>query len=204
MITLYHSVGSRAVVPLWLLLELGVAYRIADTDIRKKMQKTSGYLKINPMGKVPALDDGGVMVTEVPAICLYLADKYSYGTLAPTIEDPARGPYLKWMVFSTAVFEPGVWLPPAANARDASDFGWGHRDIMLDMLEAALTAEPWLLGDRFSAADIALGGIFAIAYFNKKIPERPAFAAYIARLSERPGFHRAREIAWPPELLKES
>jgi glutathione S-transferase len=201
-ITLYFSVASRSVVALWMLEELGVTYSIADTDIRARKQKAPEYLKINPMGKVPALVDGDSVVTEVPAICLYLADKYGYGRLAPEIEDPLRGPYLKWMVFATAVFEPATRLPPAATEAERSDYGWGHRDTMFDTLEAALTPGPWLLGERFSAADVTLGGLFAIAWFNKRIPDRPAFAAYNARISDRPAFKRAAERTWPPELFK--
>jgi glutathione S-transferase len=201
-ITLYHSIASRSVVPLWLLEELGVTYTLADTDIRTRKQKSPAYLKINPMGKVPALDDSDVIVTEGPAICLYLADKYGYGRMAPQIDDPLRGPYLKWMVFSTGVFEPAAWLPPAVTEADRSGYGWGYRDTMFGALEAALTPGPWLLGDRFSAADIALGGLFAIAWFNGKIPDRPAFAAYNARIQERPAYQRAATRTWPPEVFK--
>ncbi|MBL7099139.1 MAG: glutathione S-transferase [Alphaproteobacteria bacterium] len=114
-IVLYFSVASRSFIPLWMLEELGIPFDIADTDIRKRKHKRPEYLKINPMGKVPALSDDGVVITEAPAICLHLADRYGYGTFAPKIEDPDRGPYLKWMVFSTAVFEPAAWLPPAVT-----------------------------------------------------------------------------------------
>jgi glutathione S-transferase len=200
-ITLYHSVASRAVVPLWLLEELGVPFEIVDTDIRSNQQKSPGYLKVNPMGKVPALRDGETVVTEVPAICLYLADRYGYGTLAPKVDDPARGPYLRWSVFSTATFEPAAYLG-TRDPEEARSFGWGTQAAMLDTLQQALTPGPWLLGARFSAADVALGGIFAIAYFNKRFPARPAFDAYNARISERPAFRRAAERTWPPDLFK--
>jgi glutathione S-transferase len=201
-ITLYFSVASRAFIALWMLEELGVPFEIADTDIRTRKHKRPEYLAINPMGKVPALSDDGVVVTENPAICLYLADKYGYGTLAPKIEDPDRGPYLKWIVYSTAVFEPAAWLPPAVTEADRSGYGWGHSDNVFDVLEATLTKGPWLLGDRFSAADVALGGLFGIAWFNKKVPDRPAFAAYFDRMNARPAYQRASGRTWPPELFK--
>jgi glutathione S-transferase len=200
-IVLYHSVASRSVIPLWLLIELGVPYRIENTDIRSRQQKRPEYLKINPMGKVPALKDGDVVVTEVPAINLYLADKYGYGTLAPRIEDPARGAYLRWSVFSTAVFEPAIWLPPATTAADASGQGWGHRDTVIEIMDRALSASSYLLGEHFSAADVTLGGVFAMAWFNKKLPDLPSFAAYNARLADRPALKRAGEITWPPEVF---
>jgi glutathione S-transferase len=153
---------------------------------------------------VPALTDGEVVVSEVPAINLYLADRYGYGTLAPKIEDPKRGAYLKWSVFATAVFEPAAWLPTAATEADARGQGWGHRDTVIGILDRALTASPYLLGEEFSAADVTLGGIFAMAWFNKKLPELPSFAAYNARLGERPASKRAGEITWPPELFRQN
>ena len=201
-IVLYHSVASRAFIPLWMLEELGIAFEIADTDIRTRKHKRPEYLAINPMGKVPALSDDGVVITEGPAICLYLADKYGYGTVAPAIGDADRGPYLKWMVYSTAVFEPAAWLPPAVTEADRSGYGWGHPDTVFATLEDVLTKGPWLLGDRFTAADVALGGLFGIAWFNRKIPDRPAFRAYFDRINARPAYQRASQRTWPPALFK--
>src|ERR1700712_1220691 len=105
-ITLYHSPASRAFMAYWMLEELGVPFDVKTVDIRKGDQKKPAYLKLNPSGKVPTLTDGKVVVSENPAICIYLADRYGYGTLAPRIEYPDRGAYLKWMVYSTAVLEP--------------------------------------------------------------------------------------------------
>ena len=200
-IVLYHSVASRAFVALWMLEELGVPFRIEDTDIRSRKHKAPAYLKINPMGKVPALDDGGAVVTETPAICLYLADKYAYGTLAPRIEDRSRAAYLKWMVFSTSVFEPAVWLPPGVTESDRSGFGWGGREPVIALLDKTLSASPYLLGEAFSAADVALGGLFGMAMFNKRLPDLASFVAYNERMAARPANSRAAERTWPPELF---
>ncbi|MBS0470502.1 MAG: glutathione S-transferase family protein [Proteobacteria bacterium] len=200
MITLYHSVASRSFVPLWLLEGLGIPFDVADTDIRHGRHKAPDYLKINPMGKVPALRDGDSIVTEVPAICLYLADRYGYGVLAPKIEDPRRGAYLRWTVFATAAFEPAAYLA-TRDAEQARHVGWGLQSTMLDTFEQALHPGPWLLGDMFSAADVVLGGVFAVAYFNKRIPSRATFDAYNARITERPAFKRASARTWPPELF---
>ena len=190
-------------MPLWLLLELGVPYRIEDTDIRSGKQRLPEYRKINPMAKVPALRDGDVIVTETPAINLYLADKYGYGTLAPKIEDPKRGAYLKWMVFSTAIFEPAVYVPPEVTAKDRSGYGWGDRERVIDLLDKTLSASPYLLGENFSAADTTMGGSFSMAFFNKHVPERPSFVAYNERLAARPAMKKAGEITWPPELFQQ-
>ena len=195
MIALYHSVASRAFVALWMLEKLGIPFRIEDTDIRKGKQKSPAYLRINPLGLVPAIDDDGVIVTEIPAICLYLADRYSYGGLAPKIDDPIRGAYLKWMVFATSVFEPAIGVFAAPDTEGSPQFG--NRDAVIAILDATLSAEPYLLGDSFSAADVALGGLFGIAMFNRRLPALPSFASYNERLAERPANGRARARTWP-------
>ena len=109
-ITLYHSPASRAFTAYWMLEELGVPFDVRSIDIRRGEQKSPAYLKLNPAGKVPTLTDGQLVVSENPAIAIYLADRYGYGTLAPKIEEADRGPYLKWMVFSTAVVDPVATL----------------------------------------------------------------------------------------------
>jgi len=105
-ITLYHSPASRAFTAYWMLEELGVPFKVRTVDIRKGEQKEPAYLKLNPAGKVPTLTDGAVVVSETPAIAIYLADRYGYGGLAPKINDADRGAYLKWMVYSSAVVDP--------------------------------------------------------------------------------------------------
>ncbi len=197
MITLYHSVASRAFVALWMLEEVGVAFRIQDTDIRKGQQKRPEYLKINPLGLVPAIDDEGVIVTEIPAICMYLADRYSYGMLAPKIEDPIRGAYLKWMVFATSVFEPAIDVFAGPDHMSQPRPQFDNRDAVIAVLDAALSREPYLLGDSFSAADVALGGLFGIAMYNKRLPALPSLVAYNERLAARPANRRARAQTWP-------
>ena len=182
---------SRSFIPFWLLGELDVPYQLEERDLRSGAQKSPEYLAINPMGKVPAITDAGVVVTENPAICIHLADRHGYGTLAPRIEDKDRGAYLRWMVFSTAVFEPGAYL---VDADDGAGVGWGRQDDMLGALEGALTPGPYILGQRFSAVDVMLGGLLSIALFNKRVPERPVFTAYNARISARPAYQAALKL----------
>src|SRR5262249_12095228 len=114
-IVLYGSVFSRTFTARWILAELDLPYRLEVVDIRKNDQKKADYLKLNPMGKVPAITDHGALITETAAICLYLADRYGYGTLAPTIDDPLRGPYCRWLTYSTAVLEPGIYMKDWAD-----------------------------------------------------------------------------------------
>lgn len=107
-IVLHHHPFSRAANTLWALEEVGVPYELRFVDIMKGRQKDPGLLAINPMGKLPTLEDGDVVVTEGAAIALYLADRYSAGKLAPTLDDPLRGPYLRWSFFAPSVIEPGT------------------------------------------------------------------------------------------------
>jgi glutathione S-transferase len=197
-ITLYFAPASRAFTPRWLLEELGLAYATEIIDLTRGAQKSPQYLRMNPMGKVPALRDGEIVVSENPAICMYLADRYSLGTLAPKLDDAQRGTYLRWMVFSTAVFEPAIYLPDDNDAKAAMGRGWGDRRRVLEVLDAALSESPWLLGDRFSSADVMLGSLISVALFNKRIAE-PSFAliAYNRRLADRPAYRRAAEATWP-------
>jgi glutathione S-transferase len=200
-ITLYAAVASRAFTARWMLEELGVPYETKNLSLRKRQQKSPDFLAINPMGKVPALVDGEVVVTENVAIGLYLADRYGYGTLAPRIEEPERGPYLRWSVFTTSVFEPGIYLNQPYEEAASSGAGWGHYDLARAVTEQAVTPGPFLLGERFSGADVILGSLVSLALFNGRLPESAALTAYNARLIERPAYKRAAEANWPPRLF---
>src|SRR5258708_28730968 len=167
---LYHSVASRAVMPLWMLEELGIPFRIEETDIRCGKSKNDSYLAINSMGKVPTLQDGETVVTESCAICLYLADRFGYGTFCPKVDDPRRGTYLRWSIFATSVLDPTINLPRSDDQEEAHHRGWGAFDAVVDTLEKALTPGPYLLGDWFTAADVIFGGMFAFAMFYNKNP----------------------------------
>jgi len=196
-ITLYAAPFSRSFTAWWILEELGLPYRTVRLDLKAAEQKAPAYLAINPMGKVPAITDAAAVVTENPAICLYLADRYSPGVLAPAFDDPARGAYLRWAVFSTAVLEPAVYAHATATAADGFGVGWGDFDAVRQALDQAVTPGPWLLGDRFTAADVALGANISVALFNKMLPSTPALAAYNERLTARPAYQAAAAQAWP-------
>ena len=199
-ITLYHSPASRAFTAYWMLEELGVAFEVRTVDIRKGEQKKAEYLKLNPSGKVPTITDGKVVVSENPAIGIYLADRYGYGGLAPRIEDPDRGAYLKWMVYSTAVVDPVVSLH--AQSIDVPGFGvgFGAYDDMVGVLSQTLKDRKYLLGNRFSAADVVLGGTISAALYRKELPADPVLVDYNARLTQREAYHRAADATWPTHL----
>jgi glutathione S-transferase len=195
-LVLYGDIYNRTFTARWMLAELALPYRETRVRLRRREQKAPGFLAINPMGKLPALTDDGVAVTETTAICLYLADRYGLGRLAPMPDDPRRAPYLRWAVFATAVLEPAIYM--REQGVDPSAVGWGDYDTALGALESALSPGPWLLGEAFSAADVTMGAVLSVAMFNGRVPDRPVLEAYNARLSARPAYQAAAEATWPP------
>src|ERR1700760_4356631 len=195
-ITLYHRPPARAFPAYWMREERGVPFAVRNIDIQKGEQKSAAYLKLNPAGKVPTLTDGEVVVSENPAIAIYLADRYGYGTLAPRIEDPDRGPYLKWMVFSTAVVDPVATLHKNKIDLPGFEFSFGAFGDMVDVVTGVLRDRDYLLGDRFTGADVVLGGTLARLMYQKVLPETPELMDYRDRLTQRDAFHRAADATW--------
>jgi len=188
---------SRGRIVRWMLEELGVEYRTVVHEYGKGM-KSPEYLAINPMGKVPALEHRGIVVTEAAAICAYLADAFPQAGLAPALDDPLRGPYLRWLFFAAGPVEAAVsanalgQLPPPDKA---AFVGYGSYEQTIDTLEqAAASASPWLLGERFSAADVYVGTQVDFGLAFKSIPERPAFTAWAERLRGREAYKRAQAL----------
>jgi glutathione S-transferase len=190
-ITLHHHPFSRAASVIWMLEEVGAPYELRWVDIMKGQQKSPELLALNGMGKIPILEDGGVVVTELAAIGLYLADRYAYGTLAPKVDSPERGTYLRWSFFGPSVIEPAVMAKTNGWTVKESQAGWGGYDAMLGAAERAITGRDFVLGDRFSMADCIFGGTLRFMLAFKMIEPRPAFAAYTARLTARPAYLRS-------------
>ncbi|MBJ7484665.1 glutathione S-transferase family protein [Brevundimonas sp.] len=194
-IVLYTNPQSRGRIARWMLEEVGQPYRAEIIDYAA--MKTPDYLAVNPMGKVPALTYRGVTVTECAAICAYLADAFPEAGLAPAFDDPARGTYLRWMFFAAGPVETVVTaksLGLLAPADKAGMVGYGSYEATIDALETAVSAGPYILGDRFSAADVYVGSQIGWGLMFKSIPERPAFAAYAARIMGREAAIRARAL----------
>ena len=190
-IVLHHHPFSRAAGVVWMLEELGVDYELRFVDIMKGGQKAPDVVALNPMGKLPTLVDGDVVVTESAAIGLYLADRYSLGKLAPKTDDPARATYLRWSLFAPSVIEPGCLAKLQGWTFKASQAGWGDHAEMLRTMESALAGREFLLGDRFSMADVIFGGTVRFMLRFKMLEPRPLFTAYAARLDARPALQRA-------------
>ena len=196
MMKLYWSPRSRSFTALWLMEETGQPYERVLTDITTGAQRSADYLKINPMGKVPALQDGDATLAEAAAICAYVAERYPQAKLAPPVGDPMRAKYLYWLFFSPGCVEPAMMQLATKVEMNPVAAGWGDAQRVIDVLDNALQKGPWLLGDTFSAADVMIGsGLnFAVRLF-KMIPARPSFDAYVARCMARPAFQRAEKIA---------
>lgn len=190
-IKLYHHPFSRASGSLWALEEVGVDYEVVPVDMPAGAHKKPDILALNPMGKLPIIEDGGLVVTEAAAIALYLADRYSPGELAPALDDPARGTYLRWSLFAPSVIEPGSMAKAAGWEYKEGSAGFGNHAAMLDAMESAVSNGDFVLGDRFSMADVIFGGTLRFMLRFKMVEERPAFAAYVEKLTARTAQQRA-------------
>jgi glutathione S-transferase len=190
-VTLYYHPYSRAAGTLWALEEAGVPYELKVVDIMKGEQKGPELVAKNPMGKLPTLVDGDLVMTENAAIALYLADRYAPGRLAPALDDPRRGTYLRWSFFSPSVIEPAVIARGSGWQVKEMAAGWGNYDSVLATTRSALAQGPYLLGDMFSMADVVLGGLLRFMIGFKQMDAEPLFTAYVARLDQRPAFQRA-------------
>lgn len=191
MITLYHHPFSRAAGSVWALEEIGQPYELVFVDIMKGGQKAPEILAINPMGKLPTLTDGEAIVTEAAAIALYLADRYAPGRLAPALDDPRRGTYLRWSLFAPSVIEPGATARLNQWEAKPSQVGWGDFDSMVKTMDHAVADKPFLLGDMFSMADVVFGGTVRYMLQFKLIEPTPALTTYVDRLNQRPALQRA-------------
>ncbi len=189
-IVFYTHPRSRGLIAAWMLEELGAPYRTEIIEFDTTM-KGPDYLRVNPMGKVPAIRHRGQVVTEAAAICLYLADAFPEAGLLPAPEH--RAPYFRWTVFAAGPFEQattnaalGVTVAP--EQRRMMGYGAGVEQV-LDALETALGGD-YIAGPAFSAADVYVGAQLGWQLQFGLVPARPAFAAYVERLSRRPAFQR--------------
>ena len=202
-LTLYTNPMSRGRIARWMLEEVGQPYDVVNLEYAASM-KAPDYLAINPMGKVPALTHGDVVVTEGAAICAYLADAFPAAGLAPPPGDTARGPYYRWLFFAAGPVEAAITdksLGLTVPADKESMAGYGNFALVLDTLEGAVAGDGWLAGDRFSAADLYVGSHLSFGLTFGTIEKRPAFEAFVAKIVERPAYKRAAALddaAMPP------
>ncbi len=192
MLTIHHAPQSRSSRILWLLEEVGATYTIALTSIpRPDGSGAPDPTNPHPDKKVPALVDDGTLVTESAAIVLYLTDKFPGAGIGPAVGDPMRGPYLSWLAYYAGVMEPVATLEFAGIADNPAVIRtFRGRAEMNARVLSALSAGPWVLGERFSGADILIA---SMGQFSRSLlPAGDVVDAYLARASARPALARAR------------
>lgn len=196
MIKLYWAPQTRSARTVWMLEEAGVDYDIEVVDIRNPARQDSAEFRAaSPMRKVPALVDGNVQMAESAAICLYVADRYSSGKLAPAIDDPQRGAFLYWLMYTPAVVEPTMSEKINKIQPNRGRNGWGDFNSMIATLSDGLGQGPWILGEQFTAADVMLGSSVHFLQLFNMLGDAPSLLEYVNRCRQRPAFKamQARE-----------
>ena len=191
---LFWAPQTRSARAIWMLEEAAIDYEREHVDIRAENRVDSEEFRLaSPMGKVPALSDGDAHMSESAAICLYVADRYRPGELAPAVDDPQRGKFLYWLMYTPAVIEPAMsekfnGVEPAPQRS-----GWGDFDLMVETFE-----NEWILGDTFTAADVMLGSSAVFLRAFDMLPKSPPLEAYADRCLARPAYQRALEFQDKP------
>lgn len=190
----YTNPMSRGRIARWMLEEVGQPYRTEILPFGPQM-KGKDYCAVNPMGKVPSIIHNGSIVTECAAICAYLADAFPEAGLAPPTH--ARADYYRWMFFAAGPLEAavsnralGFEVPPEKRGM----IGYGSFEDVMNTLEKAVSANPFITGEQFTAADVYVGSHIGWGLQFGSIEKRPAFADYLQRVTDRPAAARARQL----------
>ena len=191
MITLFHAPQSRSSRMVWLIEELGLDCEVRYCQIAVRNGQTVGEADAanpHPDGKVPALLHDGMLITESAAIALYLADLFPEGDLGAPLGSAERGPLLTWICWAVGELEPAIWSKMTGEA-DRDPLAKARYQAAADRLLEALWVGPYLMGDRFTAADVMVGS--SLAWARSFLPESPLLDAYAERLAKRPARIRA-------------
>ncbi|MCB0377897.1 MAG: glutathione S-transferase family protein [Bdellovibrionales bacterium] len=190
-IKFYYNPMSRGRIAHWMLEEVEADYEIKSLNWETRDNKSTEYLKINPMGKIPAMEHKGIVVTENAAICAYLADLFPQSRLAPPIGDPKRGSYYRWLFFTASCLEPAMLdkTHPRTDSPSSSQLGHGSYDDVVNTLEQAVS-NGFLIGDHFTAADLYLASNIEWYIFTKALDAKPVFSEYVKKCQDRPGYKR--------------
>ncbi|WP_375403314.1 glutathione S-transferase family protein [uncultured Sphingomonas sp.] len=192
-LTLYTNPMSRGRIARWILEEVGADYDTVALDYDRSM-KAPEFLRLNPMGKVPAIVHRGQVVTETAAICAYLADAFPDAGLAPIGEE--RAPYYRWLFFAAGPVEQAITNRSMGVSTEGKErmSGYGSYDMTVDVLERAVATHPYIAGDRFTAADVYVGSHLMWGMQFGTLPKRDAFAEYWGRLAKREAHVRASAL----------
>ena len=193
---IFWAPQTRSTRAIWMLEEAGIDYEMELVDIRSDERNDSDeFLAASPMGKVPAIVDGDAAMSESAAICVYVADRYGAGSLAPTIDDPRRGKYLYWAMYTPAVLEPAMVEKVSDVEPNRSRNGWGDFAEMIRVFDAGLEGKDWILGERFTAADVMLGSSAVFLRMFDMLPDTRNIDGYADRCLSRSAFLRAQDKA---------
>ena len=196
----YHPFTRAAgVTPI--LEEVGVPYELDYVDLLAGEHKQQEHKRLNAMGKLPTLIDGDAVISEVAAIGMYLADRYAPGRMAPALDDPRRGPYLRWCVYGPSVVEPCTMARSSKWEYSPASAGFGTYDEMMDTLVRGVGDGPWLLGDQFTVADQLLGGTVAWLQRFGMLEQHPVLVEWVSRVRTRPA--HARGLAVNERIIEE-
>ena len=190
---LYFAPRTRSTRPHWMLEELGVPYEIVIVDLAAKENREPGYLRVHPLGQVPALIDGDVIVFESIAICMYLADKYSERGLAPPVSSRLRAPYYQWLLLCPSTIEPAIgrWSQHSGDVPEAErEKARARFAEAAEVLARALATGPYLLGGSFSTVDVIVGSNLNWARRVGLLDGRAVLSDYVDRLLARPAARR--------------
>lgn len=194
-LVLYTHPQSRGRIARWMLEEVGAPYRTELLGYGGTM-KSPDYLAVNPMGKVPAIRHGDMVVTEAAAICAYLADAFPEAQLAPAHGSKARGPYYRWLFFGAGPVEMQMMTKLMGFDTTGKELqvGFGSAQAVVDAIEMALSDSDYLAGDQFTAADVYLGSHIGWGMQWGSMEKRPVFERYYERIGARPAAQRAKAI----------
>ena len=199
MMKLYNNPQSRGLTLLPLLKELQIEDQIEQVEVAYEHMHQQAYTQINPMGKVPCLVDQGVIISEMAAIFIYLADKYSDKGLAPALDDPKRGAYLKWMFFchgplTEYIDIKNLQVPPENIEKNRRSLSFGNEAAVFDFLKQGIgQASPYLLGEKVSAADLYVAYCLIFAISAKILPRFDEFRPFLQQMARRDSL---KDIPW--------
>jgi glutathione S-transferase len=190
----FHPI-SRGATTAWMFAELDVEREDIVVDLRGSEQERLAFRAINPMGKIPALVDGDVVVTETAAICAYLAERFPERGLAPEPGSRERGTYYRYLFVPGTTLEPVFSLASLGFEHPApQSAGWGDVTRALATIEAMVPEKGWALGERFTAADIVFGGTLDFLVILVGLEPSPRVAAYLERLRSRPAYQATHAV----------
>ncbi|MBW4594311.1 MAG: glutathione S-transferase family protein [Brasilonema angustatum HA4187-MV1] len=180
MLKLYGGARSRASIAQWYLEELQIPYEFVKLDMQAGEHRQPQYLAINPIGKVPAIVDGDFQLWESGAILLYLADKYGKSAHSPQ----ERAQLAQWVLFANGTLGPGIFVE-ASREREMP--------VLMTALNEIFERQPFLLGNEFTVADVAVGSILSYIPIMLKLDlsSYPAVLNYMKQMSERPAFQKS-------------